>query len=52
MHLLLPICGKFTRAQIAHQIFMFQLTKHVYIKFQLSSLFEIGQIFEILPGKN
>jgi hypothetical protein len=21
MHLLLPICGKFTRAQIAHQIF-------------------------------
>jgi hypothetical protein len=22
MHILLPICGKFTRAQIAHQIFL------------------------------
>jgi hypothetical protein len=24
MHLLIPICGKFTRAQLAHQIFLFK----------------------------
>jgi hypothetical protein len=27
MHILLPIRGKFTRAQIAHQIFFFKLKK-------------------------
>jgi hypothetical protein len=37
MHLLLPICGKFTRAQLAHQIFFLQFL--LFILFFSSSYF-------------
>jgi hypothetical protein len=32
MHILLPICGKFTRAQIAHQIFFLYFNVQILFK--------------------
>jgi hypothetical protein len=38
MHLLLPICGKFTRAQIAHQIFYCKFSRFRNFYTQKTSL--------------
>jgi hypothetical protein len=47
MHILLPICGKFTRAQIAHQIFSIETAK--FSKPKLKNLLKPvgGQIFKL-----
>jgi hypothetical protein len=40
MHILLPICGKFTRAQISHQIFFFRKWSFVQIYFRQKMSFD------------
>jgi hypothetical protein len=52
MLLLLPICGKFTRAQLAHQIFFFHLSRGVAGGFWTKFEAQLAQLCWVLESWN